>query len=182
MTGTPIAAIAGAEGAVIEALLAEMAAHWRACGLNVCGALAESDRVADRTCSAGFLCNIETGARYAMYLDESPAHTSCHLDETGIVEACASVLDRIAASDVVVLSKFGKVEAVGSGLFEAFETAIALGKPILTSVAPKHRYAWDRFAPDAVILSPERAALESWLGTVRPQIAPTAVAGISLPR
>jgi hypothetical protein len=112
------------------------------------------------------LRNIESGARFAMYLDEPPAHTSCHLDENGIVDACASLLDRIAASDVVVLSKFGKVEAVGSGLFEAFESAIALGKPILTSVAPKHHYAWNRFAPHAALIGPDQAAIEDWLSGV----------------
>ncbi|KQZ81818.1 hypothetical protein ASD64_08630 [Mesorhizobium sp. Root157] len=166
MMGNAIAAIAGAEGAVIEELLERAATDWRASGLKVCGALAESDRIADRTCSAGFLRNIETGARFAMYLKDPPAHTSCHLDENGIVDACASLSNQIAASDVVVLSKFGKVEAVGSGLFEAFVSAIAQGKPILTSVAPKHLYAWQRFAPDAVFIRPERALLEQWLSGV----------------
>jgi hypothetical protein len=182
MTGNAIAAIAGAEGAVIEELLERVVADWRASGLKVCGALAESDRIADRTCSAGFLRNIETGARFAMYLDEPPAHTSCHLDENGIVDACASLLDQIAASDVVVLSKFGKVEAVGSGLFEAFESATALGKPILTSVAPKHHYAWNRFAPHAEFIRPERAAIEDWLsGVLRhsPQNSPVQAAAHS---
>jgi hypothetical protein len=79
-----------------------------------------------------------------------------------VVDACASVVDRIATSDLVVLSKFGKVEAMGSGLFEAFEIAVRLGKPLLTSVAPKHHYAWQRFAPEAGFISPDRASIETW--------------------
>lgn len=158
MTGKLIAAIVGAESRVIQKLLADVVSDWRRAGVSVCGLVEEA---AGRSCS-GFLRNLETGAEFAMYLDEPPAHTSCHLDELGVVDACATVVDRVAPSDLVVLSKFGKLEAVGSGLFEAFETALSLGKPLLTSVAPKHHYAWQRFAPDAIFIRPERAAIEAW--------------------
>ncbi|TPN77559.1 DUF2478 domain-containing protein [Mesorhizobium sp. CU2] len=158
MAGKLIAAIVGAESTLIQKLLVEAVSDWRRAGLTVCGVVEEA---AGRSCS-GFLRNLETGAEFAMYLDEPPVHTSCHLDELGVVDACASVVDRVAASDLVVLSKFGKLEAVGSGLFEAFETAIALGKPVLTSVAPKHHYAWQRFAPEAVFIGAGRASIEAW--------------------
>lgn len=168
MTASPIAAIVGAESAFIQKLLAEAVADWRADGLSICGLVEEAHSLTGRSCSAGLLRNIETGNRFAMYLKEPPAHTSCHLDELGVVGACDSVTGRIAGSDLVVLSKFGKVEAVGSGLFEAFEAAIRLGRPVLTSVAPKHHYAWNRFAPDATFIRPERAALEEWLAAAVP--------------
>lgn len=162
MAGNLIAAIVGAESAVIQKLLAEAVSDWRRAGVRVCGLVEEAHGLTGRSCTSGLLRNLETGNVFAMYLDEPPAHTSCHLDELGVVEACASVVDRIAASDLVVLSKFGKVEAVGSGLFEAFETAIRLGKPLLTSVAPKHHYAWQRFAPEAAFIRPDRASMETW--------------------
>lgn len=59
------------------------------------------------------------------------------------------------------LSKFGK-EAVGSGLFEAFEAAVRLHKPLLTSVAPKHHSAWQRLAPDTAFIKPDGASIEAW--------------------
>lgn len=166
MTGNLIAAIVGAESTVIQKLLAEVVSDWRRAGVKVCGLVEEAHGLTGRSCSSGLLRNLETGNVFAMYLDEPPAHTSCHLDELGVVEACASVVDRIAASDLVVLSKFGKVEAVGSGLFEAFETAIRLGKPLLTSVAPKHHYAWQRFVPEAIFIRPDRASIETWKRSV----------------
>lgn len=161
-----IAAIVGAESAIIQKLLAEAVLDWRRAGAKVCGLVEEAHGLTGRSCSSGLLRNLETGNLFAMYLEEPPAHTSCHLDELGVVNACASVIDRVAVSDLVVLSKFGKVEAVGSGLFEAFETAISLGKPLLTSVSPKHDYAWRRFAPDAVLIRPDRASIEAWKRTV----------------
>ena len=161
MTGKLIVAIVGAESTVIQKLLAEAVADWRRAGVTVCGLVEEAHGLAGRSCSGG-LRNLETGNVFPMYLDEPPAHTSCHLDELGVVDACASVVDRIAASDLVVLSKFGKLEAVGSGLYEAFEIAIRLGKPLLTSVAPKHHYAWQRFAPEVAFIRPDRASIETW--------------------
>ncbi|WP_137932456.1 DUF2478 domain-containing protein [Mesorhizobium comanense] len=162
MTGNLIAAIVGAESTVIQKLLAEAVSDWRRSGLQVCGVVEEAHGLTGRSCSSGFLRNVQTGNVFAMYLDEPPAHTSCHLDEMGVVDACASIIDHVAASDLVVLSKFGKVEAVGSGLFEAFEAAIRSGKPLLTSVAPKHHYAWQRFAPQAAFIKPDRASIEAW--------------------
>lgn len=182
MTRSNIAAIVGAESAVIQKLLAQAIVDWRAEGLKVCGLVEEAHGLTGRSCSAGLLRNIQTDNVYAMYLDEPPAHTSCHLDELGVVGACSSVLGQIEESDVVVLSKFGKVEAVGSGLFEAFEHAIASGKPVLTSVAPKHHYAWTRFAPDAVFIRPERAAFDEWLGNATRHVARGIRASVSLHR
>ncbi|MEW6630173.1 MAG: DUF2478 domain-containing protein [Pseudomonadota bacterium] len=167
MTGKLIAAIVCAESTVIQKLLAAAVLDWRWAGLKVCGLVEEAHGLTGRSCSSGLLRNVETGNIFAMYLDEPPAHTSCTLDELGVVNACASVVDRIATSDLVVLSKFGKVEAVGSGLHEAFELAIRLDKPVLTSVAPKHHYAWQRFAPEASFIGPDRASIEAWKWNVR---------------
>jgi len=61
-----------------------------------------------------------------------------------------------------VLSKFGKLEAAGQGLFPAFEAAAAAGKPVLTSVSSKHRDAWRAFAPDADFIQADEAALTEW--------------------
>jgi len=172
MSGNLIAAVVGAESAVIQRLLADAASAWQRAGVKVCGVVEEAHGLTGRSCSAGLLRNIETGNIFAMYLEEPPAHTSCHLDELGVVGACASVVERIATSDLVVLSKFGKVEAVGSGLYDAFEAAVRLGKPVLTSVAPKHRYAWQRFAPEAAFIGPDRASIETWRRSVSDLLLP----------
>lgn len=162
MSGNSIAAIVGAETSVIQGLLIQAAARWREEGLRVCGIVEVVPGPSVRACGGSVLRNIESGETFEIFLKEAPAHTSCILDETGVVEACASVMDRIRLSDVVVLSKFGKAEAVGSGLFDAFEIASALGKPTITSVAPKFHYFWNRFAPKAVFIGPERTQIERW--------------------
>lgn len=97
-----------------------------------------------------------------MFLDAQPAGTSCHLDATGVDGACAAVLSQIPDSDVVVLSKFGKLEATGGGLAPAFAAAMAGGKPVLTTVSDLHQDAWRRLAPDAIRLPADGAAIRDW--------------------
>src|SRR5262245_10950641 len=104
------------------------------------------------TCTAGILRDIVSGLPYQIHLETPPDHATCDIDAAGVESACAAVIHDVLASDLVVLSKFGKLEAMQRGLASAFEAAIAAGKPVLTSVSNKHRDAWLAFAPDALLL------------------------------
>jgi nucleoside-triphosphatase THEP1 len=157
-----IATIVDADGAAIQALFAASVVRWRNAGANIVGVIGEAHGLPDRTCSAGLLRDIASGKPFSIYLEKAPSHTSCHLDATGVEAACAEVIHQVPASDLVVLSKFGKLEAMQSGLTHAFKAAIAAGKPVLTTVSDKHREAWEAFAPDAIYLRADEEALQSW--------------------
>ena len=159
-----IAVVTAADNDIAQKLLASLAAEWRRAGLKVAGLTTEAHGLADRSCSAGILCDIATGVRFRIHLDEPPAGTSCHLDGSGVSSACAAIIDRIADSDVVVLSKFGKLEAQQKCLYPAFEAALMMGKPILTTVARKHRDTFTAYAPQATSLEPDAAAITAWCG------------------
>src|SRR3546814_859793 len=151
-----IAVVRGADSESIQRLFAETVADWRATGIRVAGVTAEAHGLPDRTCSAGVLRDIGSGNQFPIYLETTPQGTSCHLDAEGVEAACASVIDQIASADLVVLSKFGKLEAMRQGLFPAFEAAIAAGRPLMTTVSGKHRDAWEAFAPDATYLEADQ--------------------------
>jgi hypothetical protein len=161
-TAGKIAAVVGADSATTQLLLAAAVGDWRASGVKVVGLLAESHGIPDRNCGAGILRDIVSGKPFPMYFETPPSGTSCHLDPSGLQAACMSLLDQIAASDLVVLSKFGKLEAMRSGLVTAFEAAAGAGVPLLTSVSGKHREAWKAFAPGATCLTASEAALQAW--------------------
>jgi len=160
-----IAAVQNTSRRATEALLAALVARMRAAGTAVVGVLAETPIEAG-TCGAGILRNIASAQPFSIRLSEPSSRTSCLLDSAGVVAAGRDVLDRIAESDLVVLSKFGKLEASGSGLLAAFEAAARLRKPALTSVSDRHRAAWKSFAPLAAELQPDEAALLDWCRTV----------------
>jgi nucleoside-triphosphatase THEP1 len=161
-TAPRIAAVIGADSQYIQTLFATTVADWRATGVKVVGVIAETHNLADRSCGAGFLRDIATGKPFSIYLETAPSNTSCHLDADGVNAASASLLLQVQTGDLVVLSKFGKLEAMRSGLTGAFEAAIAAGKPLLTTVSEKHRDAWRAFAPDATFLPADKTALQAW--------------------
>jgi transposase len=86
-----------------------------------------------------------------------------------VLAAAARVKQDIAAGcDLVVLSKFGKLEAAGGGLSAAFTTAGAAGVPVLTSVSPALETEFQALAVSCYsVLPANAAAITAWWNTVR---------------
>lgn len=156
-----IAAIANHEGLDSQALLSRMAADWRASGIRVVGILAQNNDVPGE-CSAGFVRDIASGKQFSIHLDAPLAGHTCHLDAAGMEDAGSGLLGQIAEADVVVFSKFGKLEAMQGGLWPAFSAAVKAGKPLLTTVSSKHVEAWRAFVPAATWIEGKTASVEQW--------------------
>jgi len=164
---TRVAAVVGSDSRNVQALFGVVADELRAAGRRVIGVIAEAHGLPDRTCAAGFLRDIASGGQVSIYLQEAPSHTSCHLDAGGVEAACGRLIPQIADCDLVIISKFGKLEAGGGGLTPAFEAAAEAGKPVLTSVSDLHAAAWRAFAPGAADLSCDEAAIRRWWEAAR---------------
>jgi hypothetical protein len=158
-----IAVVRGAANAEIQEIFRELADQWRP-DVQLAGLVAESHGLPDRHCQAGYLRNLATGARFSIFHDLGPGVTDCHLDGIGAVAAAATVQRDIAEScDLVLLNKFGKLEAAGGGLAGAFRAALAAGFPLLTSVSPAHDEAWRQFTKrEFAVLPADPAAIDLW--------------------
>ena len=165
----PIAAVQGAASPEVQALLRAFVARLGP-QVRLAGVIEDPIVDADGPCSAGDLKSLSDGRRFAIMQDLGPSAGACRLDAGGVVTACEAVQAGVEAGcDLLVLSKFGKIEADRSGLAAAFADAMAAGVPILTSVAPRFADAWDRFAaPLYVILPPDLDAIEAWWRDIRP--------------
>jgi hypothetical protein len=163
-----IAAIQGASSTEAQELLRAVVARWQS-SARVAGVIEESHGLPNRACSAGRLQSIVSGVSYPIFQDLGEGSSACHLEGGGAVTASEAVRQDIAAGcELVVLSKFGKLEAAGEGLSAAFGSAIEAGTPVLTAVSPKFQDAWDRFAaPLYVALPADEAALDQWWRAVR---------------
>ncbi len=65
---------------------------------------------------------------------------------------------------LMILNKFGKQEAAGRGCRGLIARALALGVPVLLSVPPETRAAFDAFTDGlAEEIAPDPAALRQWL-------------------
>lgn len=161
-----IAVVRGTSGTQVEDIFRALVERWRR-NFRMAGLIAESHGLGARACSAGYLRNVATAERFAIFSDLGPGSTACHLNGDGARGAAAAVLGNMAEGcDVVVLSKFGKLEAGGAGLFQAFRAAIASHIPLLTSVSPAFEEPWRRIAgPSFVILPAEPDAIDAWRQT-----------------
>jgi hypothetical protein len=66
-------------------------------------------------------------------------------------------------ADLVVLSKFGKVEAEGGGFLDAFNAAAGAGIPCVTGVAPSYAAPFLRYAGGySQWIGAEATALDRW--------------------
>ena len=168
LTQKIIAVVRGAPNAEIQSIFGTLVDRWRS-ELRLAGVVAESHGLADRSCQAGFLRSLTDDARFSIYHDLGPGAADCHLDGTGAVAAAEAVRRDIAAGcDLVLLNKFGKLEAVGNGLAGAFRAALSARLPLLTSVSPAQDEAWRRFVDqEFVVLSPDFASIDLWRRAVQ---------------
>ena len=166
-----IAVVRGASNAEIQVMFRALADKWQP-DIRLAGLVAENHGLADRSCQAGYLRNLTTGARFSIFRDPGPGAAVCHLDGTGAVAAAAGVESAIAAGcDLVLLNKFGKLEAAGDGLASAFRAAITAGLPLLTSVSPAHDEAWRRFLEkEFAVLPADPATIDLWRHAVLTKI------------
>ncbi|MFD2183032.1 DUF2478 domain-containing protein [Rhodoplanes azumiensis] len=159
----PVAALSGASGAEIQAVMAAFARRRIGEGVRVVGVVEEAE-CGDGPCGGRFLRDLSDGRRIPISQNLGRESTACNLDPGGLAEACGLVQAAITAgADLVILSKFGKVEVDRRGLVEAFQDAVAADLPVVTAVAPAVAAAWSAFAgPLAVTVAAEADALDAW--------------------
>src|SRR5215468_4747998 len=110
-----IAVVRGAPSATIQELFRSLIHQWRSTA-RVAGVVAETHGLVDRACGAGFLRSIATGEIFPIFQDLGPGSTACHIDAAGALKAATAVRrDIVAGCDLVVLSKFGKLEEARGG-------------------------------------------------------------------
>ena len=168
MDATRKIAVVQGPGAVVEELFRTLAERWRR-QARVVGAVAEDHGLPDRACSAGYLRSLGDGARYPIFQDLGRGSQTCHLAGDGALVAAAAVRKDIEKGcDLVILSKFGKLESGGGGLRDAFAAALEAGVPVLTSVAGRQAASWEAFAaPLFMPIAADALELEAWWQCVR---------------
>lgn len=168
-----IAVVQGAPSTAVQALFRDLVGRWRP-AFRIAGVIEARDGPTDgRTCRAGDLESITDGVRYPMFERLPPGAAVCDVTDEKVTRACAAVLDDVAAGcDLLILSKFGKLEAEGGGLMAAFRAAAAANIPLLTCASPSACAGWDGFAA-AMVLPAAADALDAWLRstTAKPRLS-----------
>ncbi|MGH7074022.1 MAG: DUF2478 domain-containing protein [Stellaceae bacterium] len=162
--GPGVATVHGSSTATQQIFRTLLAEYGRS--IRIVGVVEERDGPTGRTCRAGRLRNVTDNVLYPMFEELPPGNAGCDLHGPNVTRACEAVRRDIAAGcDLVVLSKFGKLESTGQGLAAAFAAAVNAGIPLLTSVSPAYEEACAaRVGARIVTIPAELDAVRDWLG------------------
>lgn len=110
------------------------------------------------------LADVAGGTATCIFQDLGPNAQSCSLDVSALTQASGLVEAAITdTTELLILSKFGKLESEGGGFRAAMGKALLLGIPVLTSVNPAFDHDWRDFTGGtATPLRPEAGVLHGW--------------------
>lgn len=164
----PIAAIVHVERGVADGLLAEFAFAQRQAGRRVRGIVQQC--IGGTGKEATVLTDLDAGTRFRLFQRLGSGAASCSVDPQGVA-AASSVLRRALGErpELVVVNRFGALEAAGRGFADEMLALMSEGIPLLTVVADTYRLEWQRFTGGAGSeLEPDRQALDAWFAAWHP--------------
>lgn len=144
-----LTALVYTDSARAEATLAALADYLQAHDLALAGLIQRAlDRPASARCDMA-LEDLATGVRTSIADDRGPGASGCALD----VDALLGALMRAQAAldtptDLLLVNKFGKMEAEGGGFRPLIVAALERGIPAIVAVPARNLVAWELFSDD----------------------------------
>ena len=108
---------------------------------------------------------LTTGLRTDLFEDRGPGARGCRLDVAALAEVNAQVARTLDADpELLILNKFGKVEAEGRGLLDLVAMAVDRGIPVVIGVPIRNLAAWRNFAGGmSVEFTGDPSEVSDWL-------------------
>jgi molybdopterin molybdotransferase len=159
---SPILAIVYGAGEEADPVLARLADRLQSCGIDTAGMVQRNPEVPGRV-----RCNMEVeilpdGERLLISEDRGAEARGCRLDPGMLLAAVAKAQTRLAAgADILILNRFGKLEAEGGGGRDLIAAAVAQAVPVLVAVPWRNIDAFRAFAGEFASEMPI-AAFEAW--------------------
>lgn len=113
---------------------------------------------------------LTTGLRTDLFEDRGPGASGCRLDEAALAEVNGQVARSLDADpDLLILNKFGKVEAEGRGLLDLVAMAVDRGIPVVIGVPIRNLAPWRDFAGGmSVEFGDDPSQVADWLNRTFP--------------
>jgi len=148
----------------VDTLLATFASDMICEGYRIGGIVQENVKGWCNSCQTMRVIDLMTGTAIEISQPLGPGAEGCRLDPAGLAEAASVVSRAIGANvELVIVNKFGKQEAAGSGLRTEIAEAVVAGVPLLTAVPERSLDAWLEFTGSlGTTLLCERSCIEGW--------------------
>lgn len=158
-----LAALIYRDGDEVDALVAKFRRAVEARGARV-GGLAQTPCEGDVT-----VTHIDSGRSIGLMQDLGACAGGCRLDTSALAEAAGLLAQSLAAApDLLLVSRFGRVEAQGGGYLSTLGEAAANETPTLVCVGAKHVESWNAFSGGlAETLPLTLDALQDWWDEAR---------------
>ena len=142
----PILAIVYSDGLAADRFISDLGYRIRDAGIAVAGIVQHNKFIRDRTKCDMEVEELATGIVLQISEDRGNEARGCRLDRGALSEA-ASLLSASLENEpeLVILNKFGKLEAEGRGLRDALSDAVQLGVPIVVGVPYRNIEQWRAF-------------------------------------
>ncbi len=163
--GPRAAAVLFERGDDVDAAMAGAVAALRAAGLSV-GGLLQASAPASGSGRRGFtLVVLASGERIRLDQPLGAEAQSCTLDGDALARAAQALRGAVkTAPDLLVVSRFGKQEALGAGMRAEIAEALLSGTPVLVAVSAALRAEWERFLEGpSRTLPPSAEAIAAWV-------------------
>lgn len=148
-TDRPILAVVYDDGIAADRFLAEVGYKLRDGGVNVGGVVQRNTFVRNRAKCDMELEELQSGEVFQISEDRGAFAKGCRMDRSvlaRIASAMADVVEQCPA--ILVVNKFGKVEAEGGGLRDIIAQAVQRGIPTIVGVPLRNIDQWRAFAGD----------------------------------
>ncbi|WP_051074142.1 DUF2478 domain-containing protein [Rhizobium freirei] len=143
----PITAIVYSKGSDFERFLRDTTKTMMDEGMRLAGLIQHSEPRSDRTKCDMYLRDLASDELYAISEDRGREARGCALDTDRLLVACEAVGESLSdRTDLLVLSKFGKVEVEGGGFRSLIVRAMELSVPALIGVPEINLVPFREFA------------------------------------
>ncbi|RJF66123.1 DUF2478 domain-containing protein [Rhodopseudomonas palustris] len=165
-SGRPsILALVYSDGAAACRMISEFGYRLRDNGVAIAGIVAyHATRDGTPRCDMEIE---ELSSRIILQLadDQTPQAAGCRVDPAAMQDAAALISASFQkCPELLIVNKFGQLEAGGGGLADAITEAVDLGIPVIVGVPERHIARWREFtnglAEEAMIDSPR---IQHWL-------------------
>lgn len=142
-----ILAVIYSDGLAADRFLASLGYKLRDEGVKVAGLVQRNTFVRDRTKCDMEIEELSSGEVFQISEDRGGSANGCRLDRDVLARAAAT-MDRVLDEhpEMLILNKFGKVEAEGGGLRDTLVTAVQSEIPIIVGIPVRNIDQWRTFA------------------------------------
>ena len=142
----PILAIVYSDGLAADRFISDLGYRIRDAGIAVAGIVQHNKFIRDRTKCDMAVEELASGVVLQLSEDRGEEARGCRMDRGALSEAAALISTSLKNEpELLVLNKFGKLEAEGRGLRDTLSDAVQLGVPIVVGVPYRNIEQWRVF-------------------------------------